>query len=416
MTASAGCHRVRRSSRAEPGARITGEYVEARTAEVFAGGCIMNSEAETMGRQADHGVAITSGSFDGVALDGLTVAAAVAGDRNLGMREMGGEEPTAVKAIITVDPRATAAQRDALVRLVRELSGGLITHVVRVDTAPVRFATSQNYVEVSVPDSVHAHRQQGDEARPELRRDAVVQAVHEARALRDGRCRSSRVFGAGPRHQVVAPRTSAPPSLAPSLTERDRSSLFLVARSRTERHASHRKAAGGTSRRRCSPALQPPARRSSSAMPRSRSGWCRQSRRTADGPGWSSVESGTLVGAMRVSGRFKEIRGKVVKPGVYTLRYGQQPQNGDHLGISPFREFLLISPAALDTDPKVLGFDGVVALSKQVIGTSHPASLSLDPPEDAPGAVLSTYKNESGHDGVVFAGRSRCKFGSDSSV
>jgi hypothetical protein len=28
--------------------------------------------------------------------------------------------------------------------------------------------------------------------------------------------------------------------------------------------------------------------------------------------------------------------------------------------------------------------------------------LSLDPPEDAPGAVLASYKNESGHDGVVF--------------
>jgi hypothetical protein len=28
--------------------------------------------------------------------------------------------------------------------------------------------------------------------------------------------------------------------------------------------------------------------------------------------------------------------------------------------------------------------------------------LSIDPPEDAPGAVLSTYKNDSGHDGVVF--------------
>jgi hypothetical protein len=132
---------------------IKGEYVEARTAEVFAGGCIMNSEAETMGRQALMAWRITSGTFDGVALDGLTVAAAVAGDRNLGMREMGGEEPTAVKAIITVDPRATMAQRDALVKLVRELSNGLITHVVRVDIAPVRFATSQNYVEVSVPDN-----------------------------------------------------------------------------------------------------------------------------------------------------------------------------------------------------------------------------------------------------------------------
>ena len=123
--------------------------------------------------------------------------------------------------------------------------------------------------------------------------------------------------------------------------------------------------------------------------------------RTADGPGWSNVESGTLVGAVRVAGDFKEIRGKVVKPGVYTLRYGLQPQNGDHLGISMFRDFLLLSPAATDKDPKVLGFDGVVALSKDVIGTAHPASLSLDPPEDAPGAALSAYKNELGHDGVV---------------
>jgi hypothetical protein len=123
--------------------------------------------------------------------------------------------------------------------------------------------------------------------------------------------------------------------------------------------------------------------------------------RSAGGTGWANVESGTLVGAMRVSGEFKEIRGKAVKPGVYTLRYGLQPQNGDHLGISTFRDFVLLSPAALDTDPKALGFDGVVALSKEVIGTAHPASLSLDPPEDAPGAALSVYKNELGHEGVV---------------
>ena len=129
--------------------------------------------------------------------------------------------------------------------------------------------------------------------------------------------------------------------------------------------------------------------------------WLVDKLESSGGPGWSGVDSGTLVGAVRVTGEFKEIRGKVVKPGVYTLRYGLQPQNGDHLGISTFREFLLLSPAAIDKDPKVLGFDGVVALSKEVIGTAHPASLSLDPPEDAPGAVLSTYKNEHGHEGVV---------------
>jgi hypothetical protein len=130
--------------------------------------------------------------------------------------------------------------------------------------------------------------------------------------------------------------------------------------------------------------------------------WVQAIALSAEGSGWSGVESGTLIGAMRVSGPYKEIRGKVVAPGVYTLRYGLQPQNGDHLGISTFREFLVISPAAVDTDPKVLGFDGVVALSKQVIGTSHPAGMSIDPPEDAPGALLSTYKNESGHEGIVF--------------
>lgn len=133
---------------------VTGSYVEARTAEVFTGGCIMNSEAETMGRQAVLAWRITTGAFDGVPLDGLTVIAAVAGDRNLGMREMGGEAPTAVKAIITVDPRATPAQRTALVALVRELTGGLITQVVRVDTAPMRFATSAKYVEVSAADTL----------------------------------------------------------------------------------------------------------------------------------------------------------------------------------------------------------------------------------------------------------------------
>jgi hypothetical protein len=130
--------------------------------------------------------------------------------------------------------------------------------------------------------------------------------------------------------------------------------------------------------------------------------WAQAIALTADGPGWSNVESGTLVGAMRVSGPYKEIRGKAVAPGVYTLRYGLQPQNGDHLGISTYREFLVLSPAGVDTDPKVLGFDAVVALSKQVIGTSHPAGMSIDPPEDAPGALLSAYKSDAGHDGIVF--------------
>jgi hypothetical protein len=119
-------------------------------------------------------------------------------------------------------------------------------------------------------------------------------------------------------------------------------------------------------------------------------------------PAWSHVAEGTLIGAVRVSGSFKEIRGKTVKAGTYTLRLGLQPQNGDHLGVSSFREYLLLSPASADTDPKPLGFDGTVAIAKQTLGASHPAALSLDPPV-ATMAAGTAYTNELEHRGLVFA-------------
>src|SRR5438105_15609486 len=72
---------------------VSGEYVEARTAEVFTGGCIMNSEAETMGKQAVLAWKVDRGSFNGIAIDGLSVVAALSGDRNLGMTEMCGARP-----------------------------------------------------------------------------------------------------------------------------------------------------------------------------------------------------------------------------------------------------------------------------------------------------------------------------------
>jgi len=122
----------------------------------------------------------------------------------------------------------------------------------------------------------------------------------------------------------------------------------------------------------------------------------------AAAPSWEQVEEGTLVGAVRVSAVYRDIRGRVIKPGVYTLRYGIQPANGDHLGVSPFREFLLLSPAAADTDVKPTGHEGTVDLSKQTIGGSHPAVWSLDPPAATDAAPLSGVTNDAGHEAVVF--------------
>ena len=116
--------------------------------------------------------------------------------------------------------------------------------------------------------------------------------------------------------------------------------------------------------------------------------------------GWAKVAEGTLVGAVRLSAAYPEIRGKQLKPGVYTLRYALQPENGDHLGVSTYREFLLVSPAAVDRDLGPTGHDGTVNLSKQSIGASHPASLSLDPPASA-APPLSVSRTDEGHTAVV---------------
>src|SRR3954451_16168243 len=90
---------------------VTGDYVEARTAEVFAGGCIMGSEGEAAGREAILAWRVSRGQVNGVSLDGLSVVAVVAGDNNLSTHEVGGAAPTQIRTAIRVDERATPAQR-----------------------------------------------------------------------------------------------------------------------------------------------------------------------------------------------------------------------------------------------------------------------------------------------------------------
>jgi hypothetical protein len=128
---------------------LSGSYVEARTAEVFTGGCIMNSEADQLGKQAIMVWRVDRGNYNGVDVSGLTVMAVVSGDRNLGMHEMGGESPTIVKSAVVVDDRASAAQRDALLAFAREMSPTLLRDVVEVTAAPIKFAANAHTVKVS---------------------------------------------------------------------------------------------------------------------------------------------------------------------------------------------------------------------------------------------------------------------------
>src|SRR4029077_18032562 len=105
--------------------------VECRTAKIVTGGCIMGSEAETMGKQAVLAWKVDRGTVNGVSLDGLSVGAALSGDRNLGIQEIGGRKPDARSALF-VDNRANPAQQLALGAMVNEPSSGLVGTIVQV--------------------------------------------------------------------------------------------------------------------------------------------------------------------------------------------------------------------------------------------------------------------------------------------
>jgi|SRR5579885_1019875 len=115
---------------------ITGEYLETRSADVYAGPCVSNSEVNLVGDQAILSWRVNRGSWQGVPLDGLGVVAVVKAKATIGDPYA---NPYPAKAVLIVDERANAAQRQALERFAHAKAGRLLDHIVSVEAAPIRF-------------------------------------------------------------------------------------------------------------------------------------------------------------------------------------------------------------------------------------------------------------------------------------
>jgi hypothetical protein len=122
---------------------VRGEYVEARTADVYTGPCFANSEIGLAGDLAVMGWKIEKGSFDGVNLDGLSVMGVIHADGTLG--DYARPEMTA-KAVLIMDERADAEQRLALRNFAQKMGGLLLADIVRVEYRPIDFTRDGNNV------------------------------------------------------------------------------------------------------------------------------------------------------------------------------------------------------------------------------------------------------------------------------
>jgi len=112
--------------------QIKGDYVEARTADVFTGPCFSNAEVFITGDLAVMAWKITEGRYDGQDLAGLSVAAAVKADCTFSK-----DTPEAARSVVIVDESASPDQRKALVALAKSLAGKRLSNVAEVKAARI---------------------------------------------------------------------------------------------------------------------------------------------------------------------------------------------------------------------------------------------------------------------------------------
>ena len=101
------------------------------------------------------------------------------------------------------------------------------------------------------------------------------------------------------------------------------------------------------------------------------------------GKSLDTIKPATLLGAAVVAKGQRDYRDDELTPGVYTLRFALQPQDGNHLGTAEFAYFAVLVPAKLDTSPDGIGdYKALIKASSKLTSTEHPVVLSLRPATD----------------------------------
>ncbi len=111
---------------------------------------------------------------------------------------------------------------------------------------------------------------------------------------------------------------------------------------------------------------------------------------------YGSLAPGTFVGVLQFPAKGSDFRGQPIQAGYYTLRYEWIPEDGNHMGVSQYRDFLLLLPAAKDTNPsQVMAFKDVIKLSRLTTGTGHPGVLSMDPASSSVTSLPAAFQDDS---------------------
>ncbi len=122
---------------------VRGDYVEVRTASVFAGACHFNGEVTTQGREAMMAWNFTSGKWQDIDLTGVRLMAIVSSDANLS------ETNASRQSEIIVDSSVTRAKALAALNALKGKYATTLGNIVKVRFAPINFVHSGRSYEVT---------------------------------------------------------------------------------------------------------------------------------------------------------------------------------------------------------------------------------------------------------------------------
>lgn len=108
-----------------------------------------------------------------------------------------------------------------------------------------------------------------------------------------------------------------------------------------------------------------------------------------------AVTTSGLVGAVRFHDSWIDYRETELDAGIYTLRYWIQPADGDHMGVSEYRDFLLVCPTDIDIDPdQLFEQEALLELSQEASQRVHPAVVAVFPSWEDIEAPAVMVRNE----------------------
>jgi len=115
-----------------------------------------------------------------------------------------------------------------------------------------------------------------------------------------------------------------------------------------------------------------------------------------------AIKQSTLLGVVAVGSDTRDYKDAELFAGVYTMRFGLQPQDGNHLGTSEFNYFAVLVTAKKDVKPDgITDYKALVRASRSGTPSDHPVILSLRPVSSVGSEAPKMNEPASEHKSVI---------------